>query len=134
MYDVADGLGTLSMILRLSGDAPAALDAFRQGIRAWGELGHVGMLPVVKLGAKLELAVGNPDRAARLAVLAKRAAEQLGGELPVEMTGVEDPLEEARAVLSEDDFERAVAEASAMTYDEAFAYAAGETAPEVSAR
>jgi hypothetical protein len=42
------------------------------------------MLPWLKLLARLELEQRRPDRAVRLAAIAGRAVEELGGELPEE--------------------------------------------------
>jgi hypothetical protein len=85
------------------------------------------MLPFMKMGAALELSLGRPERAARLAAVAERAVEDIGGELPAAMIGDINPLEQARSLLPEDVFARAVEEGRAMTFDEAAACALRET-------
>jgi hypothetical protein len=87
-------------------------------------MGNVGMLIWLKMGAKLELAVGRPERAARLAAMAAQAVEELGGELPEGLIGPGDPLEETRLLLPADEYARAVSEGRAMAknFDAAAAY------------
>jgi len=122
--DEADGLGTLATIYQVAGDFPRALELFRETTRAWWGMGNVGMLIWLKMGAKLELAVGRPARAARLAAMAAQAVEELGGELPEALIGPGDPLEETRLLLPPDEYARAVSEGRAMAknFDEAAAY------------
>jgi predicted ATPase/class 3 adenylate cyclase len=122
VLDMADGLGTLASIYQKAGDFPRALEAFRETTRAWYEIGNVGMMPWAKMGAVLELALGRPERAVRLAAIAARAVEELGGELPEALIGSDNPLEEARPMLDEDEYARAVEEGRAMNFDEAVAY------------
>jgi tetratricopeptide (TPR) repeat protein len=122
--DEADGLGTLATIYQTAGDFPRALELFRETTRAWWGMGNVGMLIWLKMGAKLELAVGRPERAARLAAMAAQAVEELGGELPEGLIGPGDPLEETRLLLPADEYARAVSEGRAMAknFDAAAAY------------
>jgi tetratricopeptide (TPR) repeat protein len=112
--DEADGLGTLVTIYQTAGDFPRALELFRETTRLWWQMGNVGMLIWLKMGAKLELAVGRPERAARMAAIAAQAVEELGGELPEGLIGPGDPLEETRHILPADEYARAVAEGRAM--------------------
>jgi predicted ATPase/class 3 adenylate cyclase len=126
--DEADGLGTLATIYQKAGDFPRALELFRETTRLWWKMGNVGMLIWAKMGAKLELALGRPERAVRLAALAAQSVEELGGELPEALIGPGDPLEEARLLLPEDEYARAVSEGRAMSIDEAAAYILEEDA------
>jgi hypothetical protein len=116
-------MGSRAMIYHRTGDIPRAIDAFQQSTRLWYEIGHVGMLPWLKLLAQLELTRGNVERSACLAAIAERAVEEMGGELPESMTGVSNPLEEARKLLTEEQFARAREEGRAMNLDQAVAYA-----------
>ena len=127
LYDVADWLGTVSFVQFRAGDHLNALAAFRDSVRAWREMENVGMLPYMKMGAALELSLGRPDRAVRLAAVAARAVEDIGGELPEAMVGDVNPLEDVHGLLDEDVFARAVEEGRAMTFDEAAAYALEES-------
>jgi tetratricopeptide (TPR) repeat protein len=126
--DEADGLGTLATIYQKAGDFPRALELFRETTRLWWKMGNVGMLIWAKMGAKLELALGRPERAARLAAIAARSVEELGGELPEALIGPGDPLEEARLLLPDDEYARAVSEGRAMGMDDAAAYILEEDA------
>ena len=121
-WNAAMGFVSLSMISRRSGDAAGSIEAFRSGFRIFAELGYLGMLPWLKLLARLEFDSGRPDRAVRLAAIAARAVEEIGGELPEELTLAGDPLGEGRALLSDVEFARAVEEARAMSFEEAAAY------------
>jgi tetratricopeptide (TPR) repeat protein len=123
MYEEIDGHGSLAQLYQTAGDYPRAILAFHDTLRAWSKVRNVGMLPWLKMLAALELAQGRPERAVRLAAIAARAVEELGGELPEALTGVGNPLEEARALLDEDAYARAVQEGLAMTVDQAVAYA-----------
>ncbi|HYM53016.1 MAG TPA: adenylate/guanylate cyclase domain-containing protein [Candidatus Dormibacteraeota bacterium] len=120
--DEADGLGTLATIYQKAGDFPRALELFKETTRAWWKMGNVGMLIWAKMGANLELALGRPERAARLAAIAAQSVQELGGELPEALIGPGDPLEETRQLLPEDEYARAVSEGRAMGLDEAAAY------------
>lgn len=122
-YDEADWLGGLAQIYQKAGDYPRAITAFQDVMKVWYEMGNVGMLPWAKLLAALELAQGRPERAVRLAAIAARSVEELGGELPAALTGVGNAMEEARPLLAEDEYARAVEEGRAMSMDEAVAYA-----------
>ncbi|CAN5473854.1 hypothetical protein BH24CHL9_BH24CHL9_14610 [soil metagenome] len=129
-HEEADGLGTLASIYAKAGDYPRALEHFRETTRAWQRMGNVGMLPWARMVAVLELALGRPERAVRLAAIAARAVEDLGGELPEALMGPGDPLEETRLVLAEDEHARGVEEGRAMDFDQALAYILdGEPAP-----
>ena len=125
-YDEADWLGTLAMVYERAGDHAHAWEAFREAVQVNQQIRNLGALPWFKFGAKVELARGRPDRAARLAAVAERSIEESGGELPVLITGGGDPLADARALLPPDAYERAVAEGRAMTIDEAVAYVLAE--------
>ena len=58
-----------------------------------------------------------------MAAVAQRAVEDVGGELPEELTQVGNPLEDARALMSEEAFADAIVRGRAMGFDEAVAYA-----------
>jgi hypothetical protein len=87
------------------------------------------MLPWLKLLAAMELAEGRLERAVRLAAIAARAVEDLGGELPEALMRAGNPLEEARPLLTEDDYARLVAEARAMSFADAVGYVLDEPKP-----
>jgi hypothetical protein len=122
-WDMGNWQGTVADIRRQMGDLDGAIEAFEIAIRTYADLGYVGMLPWLKLLASLEIERGHAERAVRLAAIAARAVEELGGELPEEMTHAGDPLADARRLLSEEAYERALAEAQEMTFEEAVAYA-----------
>jgi predicted ATPase/class 3 adenylate cyclase len=126
-YNTLDWIGSRVLIYLRIGDIPRAIDANREATRLWYEIRHVGMLPWVKVLAHLELRRGNIERSARLAAIAERAVEDMGGELPESMTGVGNPLEEARKLLTEEQFARARDEGRAMNLDQAVAYALADS-------
>jgi tetratricopeptide (TPR) repeat protein len=122
-WDMVNYQGEIADIYRRMGDIPRAISEFQTTTELYYGLGYLGMLPWLKLLARLELMRGNAERAAILAAVAKRAVDDLGGELPEEMTQVGNPLEDARRVMPEEAFTDAVATGRAMSFDEAVAYA-----------
>jgi predicted ATPase/class 3 adenylate cyclase len=128
-YDVADAKGGIATIYWMAGDHEHAYAAFIDTVRAWYAIGHTGMLAWLKLLARLEIERGHPERAVRLAAVAQRSIEELGGELPAPMTKAGDPLEDVRALLSPEEWDRGVAEGRSMDVDEAVAYVLEGEAP-----
>ena len=126
-YEMLDWMGSRALIYQRVGDIPRAIDAFMESTRVWYSIGHVGMLPWVKVLAHLELRRGNAERATRLAAIAERAVEEMGGELPDSMSGVGNPLAEARELLTEEQFDRARDEGRAMNIHQAVAYALADS-------
>ena len=130
--DAAEALGSLGLIYKTAGEFPRALEYARAELRELHELGNIGRHgPFAKLLAKLELAVGRPDRAVRLATAAEKWTEVLGGELPEALIGADNVVEDARPLLSPEEHARAVAEGQAMTLEEVVEYALEETASAV---
>jgi predicted ATPase/class 3 adenylate cyclase len=105
-FDEADLLGTLGQVYLAAGERERALEAFHDTTRIWYEIGNVGMLPWLKVAAAIELASGPAVRAVHLAAVADRAIEELGGQLTEALMQAGNPLEEARAVLTEEQFAR----------------------------
>jgi predicted ATPase len=123
-HDAAEAQGTLALVLLRAGETRRAAEAARVALQQWIEIGNVGRYAVyVKVIAALELAHGQPGRAARLASAAIRFSEELGGSLPDALTRLGDPIEMARAFLEPDEHERAVREGRSMTPEQAVAYA-----------
>ena len=121
-WDMTQSQGELADIYRRMGDIPQAIKAFQTVSEVYYGLGYLGMLPWLKLLARLEFDRGNAERAATLATVAQRAIEDLGGELPEEMIQLGNPLEDARGVLAEEKFEGAVSRGRSMSFEEAVAY------------
>jgi predicted ATPase/class 3 adenylate cyclase len=121
-WDMVNYQGEIADIYRRIGDVPRAVQEFQTTTRIFYELGALGSLPYLKLMARLELMRGNAERGATLAAVAKRAVDDLGGELPEELTQVGNPLEDARALLAEDAYARAVSAGLGMSFEEAVAY------------
>lgn len=121
-YDAAEATARLAFIYHKAGDYPRAIESFREATKVWYQIGNASMLPYLKFLARLELAQDRPERAVRLAAIAARAVDELGGELPQAVMGVSNPMEEARPLLAEDKYARAVEEGRAMNFDQAVAY------------
>jgi len=122
-WNMVNSQGEIADIYRRIGEIPRAIKEFQITTELYYALGYVSMLPWLKLLARMELLRGNPLRAATLAATAQRAVEDLGGELPEEMTQVGNPLEDARGLLSEEAYAAARTKGRAMNFDEAVAYA-----------
>ncbi len=86
-------------------DRPEALEAARESLRTWNEIGNLGRMAVFKFLASLELKRGHPARAVRLAAAA-RQIEQVGGELSETLQRAGNPLEEARPLLEPEVYDR----------------------------
>lgn len=128
-HDAAEALGTLAIINRRAGDHVTGLDYARQELRELDAMGHIGRHgPFLKLMASFELALGRPERAVRIAAASTRWVRELGGELPEALTQSGDPLVESRAHLTAEQYEQGVQEGTAMSLEEAVAYATAETA------
>jgi tetratricopeptide (TPR) repeat protein len=122
-WNMINAQGEIAGVYRRLGDIPRAVEAFRTTTELYVGLGYLGMLPWLKLLASMEISRGDANRAATLAAIAQRAVEELGGELPEEITQVGNPLEDARGLLSEEAYVAAVARGRAMGFEEAVAYA-----------
>jgi len=122
-WNMINAQGEIAGVYRRLGDIPRAMEAFRTTTELYVGLGYLGMLPWLKLLASMEISRGDANRAATLAAIAQRAVEELGGELPEEITQVGNPLEDARGLLSEEAYVAAVANGRAMGFEEALAYA-----------
>jgi non-specific serine/threonine protein kinase len=127
LYDEADLLSSIGFVYFRAGDYESALAGFRDSLRQWRAARNVGMAPYLKMGAALELKLGRPDRAARMAAAAARAVDEMGGELPSAMIGDINPLDEVANLLSPDDFAKAVEDGRSMSFDEALTYALEES-------
>lgn len=122
-WNMINAQGEIADIYRRIGDIPRAIREFHTTTYLFYGLGYLGMLPWMKMLARMEISRGDADRAATLAAIAQRAVEDLGGELPEEITHVGNPLEDARGLLSEEAYVAAVAKGRAMGFEEAIAYA-----------
>jgi hypothetical protein len=122
-WAMTNSQGEIADIYRRIDDIPRAIREFRITTELFYSLGYLGMLPWLKLLARLEISHRDPERAATLAAIAQRAVEDLGGELPEELTQVGNPLEDSRGQLSEKAFASAVTKGRAMSFEEAVAFA-----------
>jgi predicted ATPase len=121
VHEQADWLGSLAQLYQNRGDYPHALAAFRDTTRAWYAMGNLGMAPYLKVAAAIEVGLGRPERAVRLAAAAQRAIDELGGELHPVLMAVGNPLGAAQAMLGEEDYARELEAGRAMSFDDAVA-------------
>lgn len=123
---VATAIGhhTVAQVARLQGRYDDAIEHYRGALRIGHDFGDDASLsePLQGLAA---VAVATGDATTGLRLLGANAAirERLGGGPPPEWLRLGTPLEDARAVLTEEAYERAWAEGLAMTTDEAVAHA-----------
>jgi tetratricopeptide (TPR) repeat protein len=122
-WDEANWKGSVADIYRRMGDLPRALEESHETLELYHSLGYLAILPWLKVQARIELDLGKVRRAATLAAIAERAVEDLGGDLPEAMTLAGKPLEEARSLMSDDDYASAVAKGRAMDFEEAISFA-----------
>jgi tetratricopeptide (TPR) repeat protein len=127
VYDAADLVAQLAFGQRVAGDAEAAVVTGQEAIRRFYEMRYLGRIPSgLKAQASLYLILGQPERAARLSGAAARLVDELGGDIPDELMLGPDTLDATRALLTDDEFARAVDEGRRMSVEEAVAYALDE--------
>ena len=109
------------------GDPVEARDRVLRAIDDWEDQGNAlvlsGQLRFLAMAAN---DAGQPERAVRLAAAAEAWLQKVGGQVPAAFFPFTDPRETAAEVLDEASMERAWAEGSAMTLEEALAYAREE--------
>jgi hypothetical protein len=127
-HEQADWLGTLAQLHQNRGDYARALEAFRDTTRVWYAMGNLGMAPYMKVAAAIEVGLGRPERAVRLAAVAQRAIDELGGELHPVLMAAGDPLGDARVMLGDEAYVRALEAGRAMSFDDAVAFLLDEEA------
>jgi predicted ATPase/class 3 adenylate cyclase len=124
IHDATDQLTGIAMIERMAGDHRRAVDAGREALRAWYDLGNLGRVPIcLKILAAAELGLGHAGRAGTLGAAAERYNEQFGGELAAAFGSLGQPAEEARALLPAEDHARAIAAGRSMSLEGLIAYA-----------
>ena len=127
--DESEARGSTAYVHWIAGQHEASHAALRSALRAIDRLGDVGRLaPRLKMAAALELALGRPERAVRLAAASARHADELGGELGGAFLQVGDPLEEAREHMTPEEHAHAVQRGREMSIEEMVAYALEEDA------
>jgi non-specific serine/threonine protein kinase len=113
-------LVTLGMIEIREGDPGAGGRRIAAALRQLSAAGgQIGLSIAIDTLATLVFERGEPERSARLAAAANRLRREVGGGPSNAFLGIEDPLDSARRTMAPADFERAVAEGSALTTDEA---------------
>ena len=117
----AAGLAGLAAI---RGDPVEARDLVLRAIDDWEDQGNARVLSgQLRFLAMAANDAGHPERAVRLAAAAEAWRQKVGGQVPAAFFPFTDPRETAAEVLDERSMERAWAEGSAMTLEEALAYA-----------
>jgi hypothetical protein len=130
-----DNLGPMPICLlgltaRLQGDHAGAWRRCREALNSSHRRDFLlGMSLTLTCMADLALREGKPEPATILAAAAARLSEELGGTPPFESVGIAHPLQRARAELTQERYEAAVARGRETPIDEivelAFAVPAG---------
>jgi non-specific serine/threonine protein kinase len=115
----------MGIVAMIQGDLGRAAEMYHECLKLWREVGYqVGVALVINGMAWIADRRGQPARAARLASAASTVRDRVGVDLFVSHRPLhEKTLERTRASLGEDAWNRAWAEGSAMTADEAIQYA-----------
>jgi predicted ATPase/class 3 adenylate cyclase len=128
MYDATDLVAQLSFAHRFAGNPEAAVGPGQDALRGFYGMRYLGRIPSALKGlAQLQLMLGRPGRAVRLAAAAARLTDELGGDVPDALIMGPDMVDETRALMTQDEHVRGVEEGRAMSVDEAVAYALEET-------
>jgi predicted ATPase/class 3 adenylate cyclase len=123
---VAVGIGhhTVAQVARLQGRYDDAIEHYAAAVRVGHEFGDDAALSEPLQGlAAVAVATGDAETGVRLLGANAAIRERLGGGPPPEWLRLGTPLEDARATLSPEAYDRAWAEGLAMTTDEAVAHA-----------
>jgi tetratricopeptide (TPR) repeat protein len=117
-------IGLRGMAARHQGDLSGARGRYVEVLeRSRRTSRHGGINMALGFLADLAIAEGRPEYAALLGSVANAVAEQLGGALPMTLTGGEDPADVARAQLGDERYEAAAARGRAMSLDDAIVLA-----------
>ncbi|HEY5489133.1 MAG TPA: hypothetical protein VIK00_04770, partial [Candidatus Limnocylindrales bacterium] len=115
---------TMGMINLASDDEPAAVALFSEALRRADEVqSSIGLALSFDTIAVVALRRGQLVTACRLAAAAEKVRRQAGGGPSIEVVGMERPILQAKAQLTEADFTQAVAEAEAMSIADVVALA-----------
>lgn len=117
-YTTAFNFLTLGVVALRGGDPAGAGEDFGEALRrALAAHADIGIVTALDAHSELALTTGDPANATRLTALADRMRAQMGGAPSMGLVGIEPILPRARARMDQPDFERAVAEGTAMTTD-----------------
>jgi predicted ATPase/class 3 adenylate cyclase len=123
-WGLGNALAGLAALAAQRGDVVEARDRILKAIDAWEEQGNALVIASqLRFLAMVANEAGQPERAVRLAGVAAAWREKVGGQVPDAFFPFADPRETAAKVLDEATVERAWTEGSAMTLEEALAYA-----------
>ena len=115
-------IGLRGMAARLQGDLTGARRRYVEVLERCQRTARLlGIQMALGFLADLAIAEARPEYAAVLAAAGAALSEQLGGTLPINLTGGEDPLKVARAQLGTEEYEAAAARGRAMQLGEVIA-------------
>jgi non-specific serine/threonine protein kinase len=116
--------GTQAGLAMKEGDHERARASTLDSLAAAEALGNTLSIAVsLQELAVVEIRQGRPDRGIRLAGAAQRIKEEVGGEAPPLIVGLDDPLEVAKGSLSDERTGELYDEGRAMTLEQAIDYA-----------
>jgi hypothetical protein len=126
-WGLGNAVALLASLSFQGGDPVEARRGILTAIDTWGEQGNALVIASqLRFLAILANAMGQPERAARLAGAFASLREKVGGDTPDAFFPFPEPRETAAEALDEETLERAWAEGQAMSLEEALAYAREE--------
>jgi hypothetical protein len=109
----------LGLTARLQGDHSGAWRRYGDALDASHNRGFLlGISLTLACMADLALLEGKPEPATILAAAAERLSDELGGTPPIESIGIAHPLQRARAELTQERYDAAVARGRETPIDE----------------
>jgi predicted ATPase len=126
-WGLGNALAVQADLAALRADHTQARDLALRGIDLWEDQGNALVIALqIRFLAIAAIGAGKPERAARLAAAAAAVLEKVAGKLPEAFFPFRDPGEAAAEVLDPETFDRLWAEGSALSLEEAVAYAREE--------
>lgn len=126
-WGLGNALAGQAGLAAMRGDPQKARDRVLRSIDVWEDQGNALVIASqLRFLAIAANGAGHPERAVRLAAVAEALREKVGGKVPDAFFPFDDPRETAAKVLDAETVERAWAEGSAMSLEEALAYAREE--------
>jgi predicted ATPase/class 3 adenylate cyclase len=123
-WGLGNALAGLAGLATARGDPAEARERILRALDAWEEQGNaLVIVSQLRFLAMVANEMGQPERAIRLAGFAATWRKKVGGQVPDAFFPFTDPREAAAKVLDEASVERAWADGSAMSLEDALAYA-----------
>jgi predicted ATPase/class 3 adenylate cyclase len=126
-WGLGNALAGQAGLAAMRGDPQEARDQILRALDVWEDQGNALVIASqLRFLAIAANGAGQAERAVRLAAVAQKLREKVGGQVPDAFFPFDEPRDTAAQVLDEETVERAWTEGMGMTIEEALAYAREE--------